>query len=103
MTAVSAPSKVLVTGANGYIGIWVVRTLLDHGFSVRGAVRSDSKGKHLLDLFKDEVKSGRFEIAIVPDISAPGAFDEAVKGVAAIEHTASPCILDAEDPKGELT
>lgn len=98
MTAVNAPAKVLVTGANGYIGTWIVRKLLDHGFSVRGAVRSNSKGKHLLELFKDEAKSGRFEIAIVPDISAPGAFDEAVKGVAAIEHTASPVVTEAEDP-----
>lgn len=30
-----------------------------------------------------------------------GAFDEAVKGVTAIEHTASPYHYDAEDPAGK--
>lgn len=102
MTAVSASAKVLVSGANGYIGIWVVRKLLDHGYSVRGTVRSNSKGTHLLNLFKDEAKNGKFELAIVPDITAPGAYDEAVKGVDAIEHTASPVTMDADDPNGEL-
>jgi hypothetical protein len=29
-----------------------------------------------------------------------GAFDEAVKGVDAVAHTASPCTFDADDPKG---
>jgi hypothetical protein len=29
-----------------------------------------------------------------------GAFDEAVKGVDAIAHTASPCRLTADDPQG---
>ncbi|KAJ4473047.1 hypothetical protein J3R30DRAFT_3514321 [Lentinula aciculospora] len=28
-------SKVLVTGANGYIAAWVVRTLLEKGYAVR--------------------------------------------------------------------
>ena len=29
-----------------------------------------------------------------------GAFDEAVKGVSAIEHTASPANVNAADPQG---
>lgn len=29
-----------------------------------------------------------------------GAFDEAVKGVDAIVHTASPCYTNADDPQG---
>lgn len=35
-------------------------------------------------------------------IAQEGAFDEAVKGVHAIEHTASPVNLDVDDPQGEL-
>ncbi|KAJ7635936.1 NAD-P-binding protein [Mycena rosella] len=88
--------KVLVSGANGYIAVWVVRTLLEEGFSVRGAVRSAEKGKHLSELFAPY--GDKFELAIVPDITAPGAFDEAVQGVDAIEHTASPFHFQADDP-----
>ncbi|KAJ6596330.1 hypothetical protein DFH09DRAFT_905482 [Mycena vulgaris] len=87
--------KVLVSGANGYIA-WVVRTLLEEGFSVRGAVRSFDKGKHLSELFAPY--GDKFELIVVPDITQEGAFDEAVKGVDAIEHTASPFHFQADDP-----
>ncbi|KAJ7034205.1 D-lactaldehyde dehydrogenase [Mycena alexandri] len=88
--------KVLVSGANGYVAVWVVRTLLEEGYSVRGAVRSPDKGKHLTELFASY--GDKFELAIVPDITKEGAFDEAVKGVDAIEHTASPYHFQADDP-----
>ncbi|KAJ7666346.1 D-lactaldehyde dehydrogenase [Mycena rosella] len=87
---------VLISGANGYIAVWVVRTLLEEGFSVRGAVCSAEKGKHLSELFAPY--GDKFELAIVPDITALGAFDEAVQGVDAIEHTASPFHFQADNP-----
>ncbi|CDO69083.1 hypothetical protein BN946_scf184992.g32 [Trametes cinnabarina] len=89
--------KVLVTGANGYIATWVVRTLLEQGFSVRGTVRSASKTAYLRDLFKSYCD--KFEVVVVEDITKDGAFDDAVKGVDAIEHTASPFYLKAVDPE----
>lgn len=59
--------KVLVTGANGYIAVWVVKYLLERGYSVRGTVRSESKAKHLKDLFS--TYGDKLEIVIVPDIT----------------------------------
>ncbi|KAF7304069.1 D-lactaldehyde dehydrogenase [Mycena indigotica] len=91
-----ATGKVLVSGANGYIAVWVVRSLLEAGFSVRGAVRSADKGAHLKQLFASYGE--KFELVIVPDITKEGAFDEAVKGVDAVEHTASPFHMNADDP-----
>ncbi|KAF7358139.1 D-lactaldehyde dehydrogenase [Mycena venus] len=44
----------------------------------------------------------RFELAIVPDINKEGTFDEAVKGVDAIAHTALPYHFQADDPDGTL-
>ncbi|KAF9232840.1 hypothetical protein BU15DRAFT_67091 [Melanogaster broomeanus] len=83
------PCKVLVSGATGYIAAWVVQTLL------RGA-RSVAKGEHLKKLFASY--GDKFEVVVVEDIAKDGAFDEAVKGVDAIEHTASPFHLNAVDP-----
>ncbi|KAK0475280.1 hypothetical protein IW261DRAFT_1496772 [Armillaria novae-zelandiae] len=99
MPAIQAKSaaKVLVSGANGYIAIWVVRTLLERGYSVRGTVRSTEKGKHLLEVFKGYGQ--KFDVVVVEDITEEGAFDEAVKGVDAIAHTASPFYLNAVDPQ----
>ncbi|KAJ7829525.1 NAD-P-binding protein [Mycena olivaceomarginata] len=66
--------KVLVSGANGYIAVWVVRTRPVHPYGEK------------------------FEIVVFPNITVEGAFDEAVKGVDAIEHTASPFHFQADDP-----
>lgn len=89
--------KVLVTGANGYIAVWVVKSLLDSGFSVRGTVRRESSIPYLKETFKEH--GDKLEFVVVPDITKDGAFDEAVKGVDAIEHTASPFHLKAKDPQ----
>ncbi|KAF7368891.1 D-lactaldehyde dehydrogenase [Mycena venus] len=99
MPAISS-GKVLVSGANGFIAAWVVRALLEEGFAVRGAVRSVEKGAHLREVFASY--DDRFELVVVPDIAKEGAFDEAVQGVDAIEHTASPFHLQADDPEVEL-
>lgn len=66
---VTPPSKVLVTGANGYIAVWVVDTLLKAGYTVRGTVRGWNKTKDLKDKFADFVKSGKLEFVIVEDIT----------------------------------
>ncbi|KAA1477491.1 D-lactaldehyde dehydrogenase [Dentipellis sp. KUC8613] len=96
MSPVLPPAKALVTGANGYIGAWVVRTLLEKGYDVRGTVRSESKGVHLRSLFAGF--GDRFELIVVPDITAEGAFDEAVKGIDLVEHTASPFHFNIQTP-----
>jgi nucleoside-diphosphate-sugar epimerase len=67
MPSVSPPAKVLVSGASGFIAMWVVRTLLEQGFAVRGTVRSQDKGEHLKKAFKSY--GDKFELAIVPDIA----------------------------------
>ena len=59
--------KVLVTGANGYIAFWVVKGLLEAGYSVRGTVRSASKAKHVQDYFKSY--GDKLEIVVVEDIT----------------------------------
>ena len=66
MPTVTPGSKVLVTGANGFVATWVIRTLLEQGFSVRGTIRSASKGDYLKSLFNSY--GDRLELVVVPDI-----------------------------------
>ncbi|KAI0288553.1 hypothetical protein B0F90DRAFT_1827342 [Multifurca ochricompacta] len=96
VVAVSPPAKVLVTGANGYLAVWVVKKYLEAGYAVRGTVRSLAKSAFLKDRFAHY--GDRFELVVVEDITKDGAFDEAVKGVDAIAHTASPFHYKATDP-----
>ncbi|KAL4078866.1 hypothetical protein V8B97DRAFT_1864802 [Scleroderma yunnanense] len=93
MPIIQPPSKVLVSGANGFLAMWVIRDLLEHGYSVRGTVRSANKGEHLKKYFVGY--ADRLEIVIVEDMTKEGAFDEAVRGVDAIAHTASPVNVDS--------
>ncbi|KAG5635177.1 hypothetical protein H0H81_012139, partial [Sphagnurus paluster] len=96
MPTISVGDKVLVSGANGFIAIWVVRKLLEKGYRVRGTVRSADKVKFLEESFKSY--GGKFEVFIVKDITKEGAFDEAVNGVDVIAHIASPVHTNVISP-----
>lgn len=63
MPSVSSPANVLVTGASGYFATTLIRTLLDNGYTVRGAVRNRSKGEYLERQFG-------IETVIVEDMAA---------------------------------
>jgi len=97
MPAVPAPAKVLVTGASGFIAAWVVKSLLDVGYTVVGTVRSKAKGEYLQKAFAEY--GDKFSYLIVADIEKEGAFDKAVVGVDAVEHVASPFHFKADDPQ----
>ncbi|KAI0765139.1 NAD(P)-binding protein [Fomes fomentarius] len=95
MTAITS-GKVLVTGANGYIAVWIVKLLLEAGYSVRGTVRSESKATHIRNLFKSY--GDKFEAVIVPDMTKAEAFGSHVQDVDAIAHTASPFHMKTIEP-----
>lgn len=99
MPAISSPATILVTGVNGYIGAHVAHSLLTHGYTVRGTVRSESKGEPFKELFK---KYGdKFHLVVVPDVIALNAYDDAVKGVAGVVHVSTPgpqvSVTDVDD------
>ncbi|KZT50818.1 NAD(P)-binding protein [Calocera cornea HHB12733] len=87
MPIVLPPSTVLVTGANGFLAVHLITELLEQGYTVRGTVRSLSKGEWIKNKFASFGE--KFEYLVVEDITKEGAFDEAIKGVDAVLHTAS--------------
>ncbi|KAF5606670.1 aldehyde reductase II [Fusarium subglutinans] len=75
MSLVPPGGLILITGANGYIASVAVQVFFQRGYHVRGTVRSITANAWMEAFF-----GPNFELAQVPDISTPGAFDEALKG-----------------------
>jgi NAD dependent epimerase/dehydratase family len=90
-TTATMPQRILLTGANGFIGSHVLALLLLQGHSVRAIIRSQSKASQVLSDFPNYVT--KLDFGIVPDITSPSAFDNIVKSdppFDAVIHTASP-------------
>ncbi|KAK0736707.1 hypothetical protein B0T21DRAFT_348733 [Apiosordaria backusii] len=92
----------LITGINGYIAARTALTFLQAGYRVRGTARSLSSTKALLSSIPADL-AANLEIVEVPDITIPGAFDKAIKGVTTVAHLASPVSLSFTDPEPVLT
>ncbi|ESK96316.1 d-lactaldehyde dehydrogenase [Moniliophthora roreri MCA 2997] len=93
---------VLVTGANGFVASWIVGILLKRGYTVHGTVRSQARGATLLETYKAYADDGKLKLVIVEDMEKDGAWDEAVKGVDAILHTAAKMGITAVEPKDQI-
>jgi nucleoside-diphosphate-sugar epimerase len=91
---------VLVTGASGFIAAHIIEAFLSAGFHVRGTVRNESSAQKVREAHP--TAGDALSFAIVPDIAAAGAFDEAVKTVDGVIHTASPFTLGSKDFQTEL-
>ncbi len=60
--------RLLRLGATGFIAVWVVRSLLQRGFTVIGTARSTSKGEYVKNLFEKDFP-GKFSYVIIEDIA----------------------------------
>ncbi|KAK7258130.1 hypothetical protein RIF29_32600 [Crotalaria pallida] len=92
---------VCVTGASGYIASWIVKFLLQRGYTVRATVRDPSNPKkvdHLLQLDGAKERLQLFKAHLLEEAS----FDSAIQGCHGVFHTASPATVTAKDPQGEI-
>ncbi|CAB4278444.1 unnamed protein product [Prunus armeniaca] len=93
-----AGKVVCVTGASGYIASWLVKLLLQGGYTVKASVRDPNdptKTEHLLGLDGAQERLQLFKANLLEE----GSFDSAVDGCEGVFHTASPFYHDVTDPK----
>ena len=93
---------VLVTGATGYIGGWVVKNLLDEGITIHAPIRNltnTQKRVHLDKLAKDS--SGDIKY-FESDLMIEDSYKEAMKKCELVIHIASPFVMDSKDPQKEV-
>lgn len=97
-------SKLLITGATGFIGFKVLLIALEAGYIVRAAVRSCSKSDSILSnpRIKALAPGSRLSFVEVSDILEKDAYDEALKDITYAIHIASPLPLPSNDPEIEI-
>lgn len=77
------------------IGFRTLVFLLEAGYKVRAAVRNQSGFDRISKLKPIAPYASQLTSTVVPDITTPGAYDEAVLGVEYIVHVASPLASNA--------
>ena len=99
-----ASQLILLTGASGFVAAHVLNSLLQHGYSIRGTVRSEATAEKVRKTHSHLLNgdNSRLTFAIVPDVAKSGAFDKAVKDVDGVIHTASPFVMQVENNERDL-
>ncbi|CAI8612997.1 unnamed protein product [Vicia faba] len=95
--------RVCVTGGTGFLGSWIIKSLLENGYYVNTTIRPDPDGKRdisFLTNLPDATERLHFFNA---DLSNPESFSTAVEGCIGIFHTASPIDFAVSEPEEIVT
>jgi dihydroflavonol-4-reductase len=99
-------TKVLITGASGYIGKHVTLQLLNQGYEVRASVRKLSKSAEVRDavtphLIDSNNLNSRLTFVEL-DLEKDSGWSDALSGVEVLLHTASPFPLVSPKDENDL-
>ena len=98
MTVSTSSTKVLVTGANGFIGLHTTLRFLQLGYTVRATVRTEAHERNIRETLSKHLDTSRLDFANT-DLLKDDGWQEAVHGCDFVIHIASP--YPAENPKDE--
>jgi dihydroflavonol-4-reductase len=90
---------VLLTGISGFIGIHVARTLMAHGYSVRGSLRSLERADAVRRALEESGQDGQRVEFVRLDMTRDEGFGEALRGIEYVIHVASP--IPSHPPRDE--
>ncbi|XVE72294.1 hypothetical protein DITRI_Ditri11bG0027800 [Diplodiscus trichospermus] len=98
----SAAEKVVcVTGASGFIASWIVKLLLQRGYTVKATVRDPNDAKKTQHLISLDGAKERLQL-FKAELEDEGCFDSRVDGCQGVFHVASPVAFSAADPQAEI-
>jgi uncharacterized protein YbjT (DUF2867 family) len=80
----------LITGASGHLGFRALVLALEAGYRVVATIRREEQAKKIYSKPSILPYQDKLTFAVVKNITAPGAFKEAMQGVTHVIHIASP-------------
>ncbi|KAI3411203.1 Epimerase domain-containing protein, partial [Psidium guajava] len=82
-------TRVCVTGGSGYIGSWIVKKLLERGYTVHATVRNSGDGSKV-GFLKSLPNAERGLVLFEADLYNPSDFEKAIQGCQYVFHVATP-------------
>jgi len=101
MTLNPSTTKILVTGASGFIALHTVLRLLQLGYQVRGTVRTEAQAAHAHESLSGHVDTSQLEF-VCADLLKDEGWREAVEGCPIVLHLASPFPTELPRDENEL-
>ncbi|KAJ4825840.1 hypothetical protein Tsubulata_045469 [Turnera subulata] len=94
---------VCVTGGTGFLASWLIKRLLQDGYSVHATVRPDPE--HTRDVrFLTSLPGASERLKIFEaDLSNPDSFEDAIKGCIGVFHVATPVDFTNQEPEPVVT
>jgi dihydroflavonol-4-reductase len=93
-------TRVLVTGASGFVAQHLILQLLAKGYSVRGTLRSMKRAEEVRGVLAKHDERAKDIAFVEADLSSDAGWADAVKDCAFVQHVASP--FPAVHPKDEM-
>jgi len=85
---------VFITGGTGYIGSWIVKNLLEEGYTVNLTIRNKAKTEKYDHLLKIAGKSPGTLNVFEADLLVEGSYAEAMAECEVVFHIASPFLIN---------
>ncbi|KAF7826004.1 vestitone reductase-like [Senna tora] len=96
--------RVCVTGGTGFIGSWIIKNLLEDGYSVNATIRSNPEEKRDVSFLTNlPGASQNLRIVMNADLSNPESFKEALEGCTGVFHVATPVDLENKEAEEVVT
>ncbi|XP_058089146.1 anthocyanidin reductase ((2S)-flavan-3-ol-forming)-like isoform X1 [Magnolia sinica] len=99
-TATMERKRACVTGATGYVGSMLVKSLLEKGYAVNATVRDPANSKKVSHLLNLQVL-GVLKL-FKADLTEEGSFDDAINGCDFVFHVATPVNFESEDQENDM-
>ena len=94
-------TKILVTGANGFIGLHTILHFLERGYHICATVRTLEQGEKVRQTLAKHTDTSRLEF-VPADLTKEEGWEQAVAGCEFVLHVASPFPTNAPRDENEL-